>query len=142
MSDIAPLLTALQVWAQAQPDVLGLALVGSYARSDSGPHSDVDVLVLTTANSAYRKDPGWLKAIDWPAGAAPEPSWEDVDYGLVWSRHLHLADGTLLELGFAEPTWADVAPLDSGTRAVVRGGCRILWDPEGLIRRVVAATVQ
>lgn len=136
-NDLAPLLTALQTWARSQTTVVGLMLVGSHARGDPGPHADVDVLVVTRASGAYRQSTAWLSAIDWPPGVAPEAGWEDMDYGLVWSRHLHLADGTLLELGFAEPGWAE-PPVGAGTAAVVRAGCRILWDPAGLIGRMVA----
>jgi hypothetical protein len=41
-----------------------------------------------------------------------------------------------VELTFAPLSWADVKLLDTGTRRVVSGGCRILHDPDALLASV------
>jgi uncharacterized protein len=132
---------ALRAWARPRADIVGVALVGSYARGSAGPESDVDFVVLTTAPASYRNG-DWPRQIEWPAGDDVRTEWSDVSYGALWARHLEFASGTRVEVGFAAPTWAQIAPVDPGTSAVVRAGCIVLWDPLGLLaalRRVVDA---
>jgi hypothetical protein len=66
--------------------------------------------------------------------------WQDEDYGELWSRRLWLEqNGGEVEFGFASPAWADVNPLDPGTRRVIADGCRILHDPKKILSRLCAA---
>jgi hypothetical protein len=130
---------ALQ-WARAQKNILAVALVGSYARKTARPESDVDLLILTDEPTSFRTDTTWCHAIDWAAVKARPVKWQDEDYGLLWSRRLLLDyDGGEIEFGFASPAWADVHPVDAGTRRVIADGCRILHDPRGLLQRLCAA---
>jgi uncharacterized protein len=46
--DITSLLKKLKRWAAAQSDVVGVALIGAYARGSANEESDVDVIILTT----------------------------------------------------------------------------------------------
>ena len=55
-------------WAMARPDVLAVALAGSWARDSAGPGSDVDLVVLTADPEAYLGD-GWA-AVPPDAGTA------------------------------------------------------------------------
>jgi hypothetical protein len=43
----------------------------------------------------------------------------------------------LFEFCFSEPDWAATDPIDPGTRQVLSGGCRILFDPEHLFGHLV-----
>ncbi|MEM6429058.1 MAG: nucleotidyltransferase domain-containing protein [Deinococcota bacterium] len=40
------LLTKITTWAQEQPNVVALALVGSYANGTARPDSDVDLVLV------------------------------------------------------------------------------------------------
>lgn len=51
-------------------------------------------------------------------------------------------DGPEVEFGLAAVDWA-TPPLDDGTRAVIRGGHSVLFDPHGLLieaQRAASAT--
>jgi uncharacterized protein len=139
-SRVALLVDAICEWARARPDIVGVALVGSQARGSARPDSDVDFVVLTTAPEQYRAT-AWPAQIAWPWGGGPPREWVDVAYGALWARHLEFTGGTRVEVGFAAPTWAGVAPVDAGTEAVVRGGYEILWDPLGLLSALRRAVV-
>jgi uncharacterized protein len=125
-------------WAKEQPTVQAVAVVGSYARGTARPDSDLDVIVLTTNPQAFRAETAWLEA----AVGTPVRRWQDEDYGQLWSRRLWLEQNNAeIELGFASPAWADVNPLDPGTRAIIEDGCRILHDPIKILDRLCAAVL-
>jgi uncharacterized protein len=126
-------------WARSRADIIALALVGSRARGSARPDSDVDFVILASDPSIYRTDSKWLTEILWPPAGAGTVTWHDANYGNAWSRHISLTDGTVVELTFVSADWARIEPIDPGTRAVVRGGCRILWDPHAMLSRLVAA---
>ena len=77
--------------------------------------------------------------IDWSQAATQVETWHDEDYGAVWSRHVCLATNLELEISFAPLSWASLAPLDSGTRQVMAGGCRVLHDPDGMLAKLCSA---
>ena len=133
------LIESILGWAQGRADIVGLALVGSRARGRGRADSDVDLVVLTHDPTQYRRDQSWLTAISWPATLKPPRSWRDADYGRVWSRHVSLEGAPAIEFRFAAPTWAATQPMDAGTRTVVRDGCEVLWDPQGILARLLAA---
>jgi hypothetical protein len=128
-------LAAVTVWAECRT-VRGLALVGSHARGQAKPDSDVDLILLVNDPLLFRTDTAWLAEIDW--GFRPV-AHRDADYGAVWSRHVRLADGLEIEFGFASPSWADVEPVDAGTQRVITDGCRILNDPDGILAALCIA---
>ena len=120
-------------WARSRSDILAVALVGSWARGQARPDSDLDLLVLTTAPAVYRQDSNWLAELNLPIAG-----WGDETYGLAWSRRLELLDDGMVELTFAPLEWAEVAPVDAGTARVIGDGCQILYDPDGRLARLVA----
>ena len=129
-------------WAQAEAKVRAIALVGSYARGTARADSDLDLVVLTNALEFFRADASWLDAIGWNDVGTCPVKWQDEDYGVVWSRRLWLEQVRFqVEIGFARPSWAEVNPLDPGTRRVIADGCRILYDPDRLLARLCVAVV-
>ena len=138
--EVTLLCDAVRDWAERRSDIMGLALVGSYARGAGGPESDVDFVVLTTTPALYRER-DWPSDIAWPAGDAVRSEWKDISYGALWARHLTLASGARVELGFAAPAWAATTPPDPGTAAVVRDGCVVLRDPHGLFAALSRAVL-
>src|SRR3712207_1409851 len=50
-------------WARQQPDIRGLALVGSWARGGARADSDVDLVVLTSRRDRYLEEDGWTAAL-------------------------------------------------------------------------------
>ena len=138
MSPIAPLLEVVTAWAASRHDIVGLALVGSWARDTANPDSDIDLILLTPNPDAYRISSDWLTEFDWPKLSLSVRSYRDAKYGVVWSRHVELSDGTLVEFTFGFPSWAATCPCDAGTQSVVSRGCRVLFDPTGLLQNVVS----
>jgi uncharacterized protein len=115
-------------------------LVGSHARGAARPESDIDLVLLASDSLAFRADTAWLDAIDWNAVGARPVKWQDEDYGVLWSRRVWLKHGKgEVEFGFAPSSWADVNPLDQGTRRVIADRCRILYDPMKLLSRLCDA---
>jgi hypothetical protein len=64
--------------------------------------------------------------------------WHDVDYGIVWSRHIQLEPTCEIEFTFCAPSWAATDPVDPGTVDVVSQGCRVLSDKAALFEKLLA----
>ena len=121
-------------WAKAQSTILAVALVGSHARGSAGAGSDIDLVLIVTNPRAFRAETTWLDTIGWNTVGARPQKWQDEDYGELCSRRLWLENNRgEIEFGFASHSWADVNPLDPGTRCVVADGCRILHDPRKIL---------
>lgn len=130
------LLELIAKWATARRDISGVALVGSHARGSARADSDIDLVLLTAIPETFRAEESWVGDIDWSAEGTHPATWRDEDYGNVWSRRIWLSSGAELEISFAPLSWADINPLDAGTRRVISGGCRILHDPDRFLERL------
>ncbi len=127
---VSNMLATITRWAARRDDVLAVGLVGSWARNAAREDSDVDLVILTHTPEAYRVH-------DWHAEVELEiHTWEDADYGPLWSRHSKLKDGLEIEFGFTTRVWASLEPLDAGTQRVVDDGCHVLFDPERILNKL------
>jgi hypothetical protein len=131
-NEVDALLERAAGWAARQADIRALALVGSWVRGCPGPSSDVDLVVLTEAPARYIDEDGWIGEL----GATE--LIRTAQWGALTERRVCLASGLEVDVGIARPSWADVAPADPGTLAVVRDGLRALHDPDGLLARLDA----
>jgi hypothetical protein len=121
-------------WAASQPDIKGIAFVGSYARGTSGADSDLDLIVLTSNPNRYLKDHTWLLQFGEVVNSQNE-TW-----GRVETVRSTYEPGLEVEYNFAPLEWADV-PVDPGTLRVVKEGFRVLFDPDGMLEALQAAVV-
>jgi predicted nucleotidyltransferase len=121
-------------WAQNREDVLGILLVGSWARGTPRADSDLDLMVVVDDPQEFRQNPRWMNEVDLGLEVS---GWRDEDYGAAWSRHVYLEDSSKLEFGFSTREWASINPLDAGTKRVVSEGCRVLYDPQGVLERLL-----
>jgi len=121
---VAHLIQDVQAWAGAYANVIGVALVGSYARQAAKPESDVDLVVVSDRPEGLLSNTDWVHALGEPLRIERE------DWGRVISVRVWYADGLEVEFGIADLHWA-AAPLDAGTRWVVADGCIILFDRGG-----------
>ena len=126
------LLAAAVRWAERRPDVVGIALVGSYAKGTAREDSDVDLVVVVEKMAPYIENDAWLSEF----GSLKALS--DEDYGLVQSRRAVYARGLEVEWSLADRRWLRVPP-DPLTAAVVKSGMRILYDPSGALAALRAA---
>ena len=136
MSSIDPILSVVSTWATERDDIVAVALIGSHARGSPSVDSDIDLVVLTPNPNSFRKS-AWLAQIRWASFGRTVATYRDAVYGAVWSRHVTLDDNARVEFSFGAPTWAATSPCDPGTEGVVRAGCRVLYDPQGLLRALV-----
>lgn len=127
--NVSAFLEEFSRWAGGQPDVKGVALVGSYARDASTVDSDVDVLILTTDEAKYLGDRSWVSLF----GEVTECRVED--WGKVTSLRTFYTNGLEVEYGFSTPDWACV-PMDAASFRVVLNGMKVLFDPAGILSAV------
>ncbi|MBK3625186.1 nucleotidyltransferase domain-containing protein [Streptomyces sp. MBT49] len=120
-------------WAANRSDVVGLLLVGSWAREAARPDSDVDLVVLSTAPAAYAEGDAWTR----------EPALGEVlrvrKWGPVTEWRYVTASGLEVEVGVTAVQWARTDPIDDGTRRVVTDGARPLYDPAGILGALIRA---
>jgi predicted nucleotidyltransferase len=115
-------------WASSQPDIRGVALVGSYARNAATESSDVDLVILATDPQSYLQDQTWVRQFGEPTRLQTEV------YGSLTSIRAWYPDGGEIEYGITDETWAAV-PLDEGTRQVITSGMRVLFEREPILSR-------
>jgi predicted nucleotidyltransferase len=122
-SEVRDFLSILVEWACDREDLIALALVGSQARGDAKPESDVDILLLVDEPSKYLQDIEWLSLF----GIIVSKAYED--WGKVTSIRVQYASGLEVELGLTDNRWGD-DPEDSGDRGVVEDGIVVLYEKE------------
>jgi predicted nucleotidyltransferase len=125
------LLGRLCLWTEARADIRAVIVVGSFARGDARPDSDLDVLLLAKNPSAYLEDSSWVSALGNVLDVGVER------YGRVTSLRVHFDCGLEVELGIAPADWAS-EPYDAGTTQVALGGIRVLVDQDGEVTALAA----
>jgi hypothetical protein len=123
--------TELARWAGGRPDLRAVALVGSRARGEARPDSDVDLVFLTDDPAAY------IERDDWAFELGARAIVRTRRWGVLVERRLAMPDGPELDVGIVSPSWASTAPLDPGTARVAREGLVALHDPDGLLAALV-----
>ena len=93
IEDIREFLNAFVTWASSQPDVQGIALVGSYARGAAREDSDIDLVILTDQPRNYLDDIQWIDRF----GAVEKHQTED--YGKLISIRVWYENGPEVEYG-------------------------------------------
>ena len=119
-------------WAAHRDDVLGLLLVGSYARDAARPDSDIDLVLLTKEVARYA-DNTWADELNLGELTRIQ-SW-----GAITERRFLTDTGLEVEINIGSPDWASVDPVDPGTHRVVTDGARTLHDPEGALAELQRA---
>jgi uncharacterized protein len=132
------IVTAVTNFAKLQQDIRGVALVGSHARNAARPDSDIDIVILSKKPDRFR-DTSWLTTIEWSRLGVEVIKYSDEEYGALWSRRTWLKPDCEVEFGFTSLSWADIAPVDRGTAEIISNGCRILYDPDGLLEILTLA---
>ena len=115
-------------WGTKIPGLLGIVLVGSYARGDARSDSDIDLVVILEDTSTLMVDVGWAGHF----GPVVAQSWEN--WGKVQSLRVHYNTGMEVEFGVTGRHWL-ANPIDEGTRDVLLQGVMIIYDPHQFISR-------
>ena len=128
---------AVVKWASGRPDIQGVAVVGSWARSEPSMDSDIDLVILTTQKAAYSDSEDWASvAVSQPAELIRTQEW-----GSLTECRIRVASGLEIEFGFAAPHWAETDPVDPGTAVVVSNGRIPILDRGELLKKLVEAVV-
>ncbi len=123
---IRDFLNAFVSWASAHSDVQAVALVGSYARGQAREDSDIDLVLLTNKSQRYLEELIWIERF------GTVKKYQTEDYGKLTSIRVWYQNGVEVEYCITTPDWA-ATPLDAGTREVLRGGMRVLFERENLL---------
>jgi hypothetical protein len=132
--DVAGFLEVFTPWAREQTDIDAVALVGSYARGTATKDSDVDLMILSSSITQYFASKEWLSQF----GAVRHSETET--WGKVETLRVFYETGCEIEYNFAAPSWADI-PVDPGTKPVVDGGMKILFDRNQRLHALQQAVV-
>jgi hypothetical protein len=125
--------SAVTDWAMHWSNVIGVAVVGSWARGTERDGSDIDILVLTADKAPFTSSDDWVEA----AIGQHAPVARRAEWGVLSERRVRLPSGLEVEFGFVLPSWACLDPIDPGTARVVHsGGLLPLYDPDGLLERL------
>ncbi|HTR70150.1 MAG TPA: nucleotidyltransferase domain-containing protein [Mycobacteriales bacterium] len=120
--------------ANQSPDVVAVAVVGSWARKTAGPQSDIDLIVLTDDPETLLDSEDWFALFDASAHLVRANS-----FGALQERRLAVPGGPDIEVGIGRPSWATTCPIDEGTARVAVAGMTIVYDPTGCLRALRAA---
>ncbi len=127
---VVAFLNSVTEWAQNQPAIYGVALVGSHARGEARLDSDIDLVLLCADSQVFLSNTSWIERF----GDVELCQMED--WGMVTSLRVHYQNGLEVEFGMTTPAWAEL-PVDSGTKSVVMNGMRILMDRDGMLGRLL-----
>lgn len=134
MIEYKKVLSSVTSWAERDDDIVAVGLIGSWARGGHTMDSDVDIIVLTPDMMKYTATDAWIEG----AVGQSIPVVRRAEWGVLTERRLRLPSGFEVEVGFVNPSWASIDPLDGGTAEVVEdGGLVPLYDPEGSLARLV-----
>lgn len=117
-------------WAANRQDIVGLLLVGSYARNAARPDSDIDIVLLTTDQTQYFNN-------TWANELALGELVRTQAWGPITERRYATASGVEVEIGIGSPEWAQTDPVDPGTHRVVTDGAHPLHDPAGVLASLI-----
>jgi len=133
------IIDTVRCWVEERDDLRALALAGSWARGNPKPSSDLDLLIVAQYPEAYRLPDHWLCDIPFAKAEFEIDRYATCRYGSVWSCHIILKPEAEVELTFAPPAWAQINPMDPGTRLVVADALRAIVDKDEALRRLFAA---
>ena len=130
--DANELIDRVANWSKRDDRVVALGICGSHARGEARPDSDIDFCILTFDPDSLLQDRSWIFGF----GTNAQVSKDIEDYNLVQSVRVFYG-ATEAEFGVTDQAWAEI-PIDPDTAGVMNDGLRILYDPEGRLKRALA----
>ena len=118
-------------WAEDQPEIHAVALVGSYANHTVTVRSDVDLVILVDEPNHFLQNTQWIGQF----GDVEKQQLEE--YGRVTSIRVWYQDGHEVEFGITDTLWGS-DPEDAGTQQIIRGGLRILFDRDHCLNQHIS----
>jgi len=122
--NVRAFLQSVVEWAKNEPDLMALALVGSHARGEASPESDVDLILLLRSPKEYLNDRDWISEFGEPGHIIQE------DWGKVTSLRVLYANGLEIEYGLSNLEWGS-DPRNKGDARVIGNGLIVLYEKDG-----------
>lgn len=122
--NVRAFLQSVNEWANNEPDLMALALVGSHARGEASPESDVDLILLLRNLNEYIKNRDWISKLGEPRHIVQE------DWGKVTSLRVLYTEGLEVEYGLSNLEWGS-DPSDEGDAQVIVNGLIVLYEKDG-----------
>jgi hypothetical protein len=129
MNKVEKYIEKVRQWACAEDKISALALVGSHARQQARPDSDIDFVIISDDVAQFEKDFSWITRFG-PVKSQAKEKW-----GSVTAIRVFYADGQEIEFGLASKIWVGI-PTDAGTDRVVKDGMVILKDPDKILGKL------
>jgi predicted nucleotidyltransferase len=98
--EVEQVIERIREWASVRPDIRAVAIVGSWSRGTPRPDSDLDLVVLTSAQDGYIEGDEWAAGLGVPTGTRR--------WGRVTERRLRTRRGLELDVGFTDPGWQPI----------------------------------
>lgn len=128
---ITDFINKVTTWAENEPLIDAVILIGSYARGAQKADSDIDLVVLTSDKQHYIENTQLLSFFENLDNVSVE------FYGECTSVRVWYKSGLEVEFGFVSLKWIDV-PLDSGTQRVLTDGYKILIDKRNIFSSIIS----
>ena len=129
MKESQSFLDHFKIWAENQDNIVGIVLVGSYARGTAREDSDVDLVILAKDPTIYLKNIDWILTF----GDINEEKTEDEDWGILQTKRVFYKNGLEVEYGITSPEWA----VDDGAKEVMQDGAKLLLDKSGSLQKII-----
>ena len=124
MQNIKSLLDSVTDWVKFEDDVVGVFLVGSYARDEARETSDVDLVIITVAPELYLSNNSWIDQFGKTIQVIDE------DWGIVKTKRAFYETGLEVEYNITTADWIKL-PAEVATKKVLQEGNKILIDKTG-----------
>ncbi len=109
--------------------ILCILLVGSYARNEQRPDSDIDLVVISKDKTKMINTYEWINII-----GKTDSEVKIENYGEITSLRTNFK-GYEYEIGIGSEKWIGL-PLDSGTRKVLEDGYIVMYEKENVMKNV------
>jgi predicted nucleotidyltransferase len=120
-SEVKDFLLGLVDWARERDELFALALVGSQARGEAKPDSDIDILLLLNDPSEYLQNLEWLSFFGDVVTSTKEY------WGKVISIRVYYSNELEVEFGITDASWGN-DPEDTGDKQVIEDGIIVLHE--------------
>jgi hypothetical protein len=127
-TSIEDFILQVSAWASSKPEIIGIVLVGSYARGEARLDSDVDLVIVLEDQRILMAGEKWAGCF----GTIDDLSWEN--WGKVQSLRVYYSSGMEVEFGLTDRDWL-ASPIDEGTKNVLQQGLMIICDPQQYVSR-------
>jgi hypothetical protein len=127
LCEVDRIVAAIRAWAVADEHVRAVVVVGSYAAGRPRTSSDLDLVIVVSTPERWLPD---IDGVSAAVGVHAAPVRER-DWGRLRERRFRTPTGLDIDLGIVALSWLGT-PVDPGTARVLRDGCQIVFDPEGV----------